>query len=176
MKYGDPPPDCAICGDQTHHYSAVHCQRCKKIRDRFEFRFAANKPEWERALKVSWDPEARCFRCYFTGVELVVGRENVGHPRFLEREHLTPGDDSRYAACASLINRMKGTMDEVEFRQAILAVAASYRKCEPLSTVTLRDRIKSYLGPDDLRRVVVALDARFRGEDFSVEILDRLDA
>src|SRR4051794_29305354 len=121
-RWGDPPPDCAICGQQTHWFSARLCKRCKRIWDRLEFRFVANKPEWERALREAWDPKSECFRCQVTQVPLVVGREHWPHPLYLEREHLSPGDDSAYAVWASVINRMKGSMTEPEFRNAVHTV------------------------------------------------------
>lgn len=105
---------------------------------------------------------------------MAVGKENWSHPRYLDREHLTPGD-SRYVACASRINQMKGAMDEAQFKDAINQVAASYRNEEPLSTLTLRERIKADLAPDELRTVVLALDATFRGEAFPPDVLDRLN-
>lgn len=174
-KWGDPPPDCAICGQQTHWYSAHLCRRCKKIRDRFEFRGVANKQEWERALRKAWDPESECFRCQITGVELLVGREHWPHPRYLDREHLSPGDDSAYAVCASIINQMKGSMTEPAFRAAVETVAAAYRGDATADADSLRERIKTSLTPDELREIVLGLDAGFRGGEFPAHLLLDLD-
>lgn len=174
-RWGDPPPECATCGQPTHYYSARLCKRCKKIRDRFEFRGVANKQEWERALKDAWDPESECFRCQVTGVELLVGREHWPHPRYLDREHLSPGDDSAYAVCASIINQMKGSMTDQEFREAVHAVADAYRGEARADADLLRARITTSLTPDELQEIVLGLDAAFRGGTFPVEILINLD-
>jgi hypothetical protein len=174
-KWGDPPPDCAICGQQTHWYSAVYCDRCKWLRDRPEFRSRANKEEWTRALKEAWDAESQCFRCQVTGVELVVGRENWPHPRYLEREHVSPGDDSAYIVCASIINRMKGAMTDPEFRDAVRAIAAADRGENLTDADALRQRIKTSLTPDELREIVLGLDVLFKGGEFPAHVLLELD-
>lgn len=174
-SWGDDPPDCAICGQQTHWYSATICKRCKRIRDRLEFRYAANKEEWERALREAWDPAGGCFRCQITGVELVVGHENWPHTRYLEREHVSPGDDSAYVVCAAIINRMKGSMTEREFREAVGAVADAYRDGESPSAAALRARIKSSLRPEELREIVLGLDLAFSGGEFPARVLLDLD-
>jgi hypothetical protein len=174
-RWGDEPPDCAICGQQTHWYSARLCKRCKRIWDRLELRFVANKPEWERALKEAGDPETQCFRCQITGVELVVGKENWPHPRYLEREHVSPGDDSAYIVCAAIINRMKGAMTDPEFREAVHAVAAADRGEDSTDADALRERIKTSLTPDELRGIVGGLDAAFQGEQFPEQLLLELD-
>ncbi|MGI9019740.1 MAG: hypothetical protein ACR2G3_03395 [Solirubrobacterales bacterium] len=174
-QWGDPPPNCAICGEQTHWFSARLCKRCKSIWDRLEFRYVANKPEWERALTQAWDPETECFLCQITGVELVVGKEHWPHPRYLEREHVSPGDDTAYVVCASIINRMKGSMTEPEFRDAVHTVADVYRGKAHADADLLRARIKTSLTPDELREIVLGLDATFRGGKFPAEILMNLD-
>ena len=174
-KWGDPPPDCAICGQQTHWYSARLCKRCEPIRNRSEFRYAANKQEWERALREAWDPDSNCFRCQVTGVELVVGKENWPHPRYLEREHVSPGDDSAYIVCASIINRMKGAMTDPEFRDAVRAVAAADRGKDSTEVDALRERIKTSLTPEELREIVLGLDVVFQGGEFPTQLLLELD-
>lgn len=161
-RYGDPPPFCAICGEQTHWYSARLCKRCRKLRDRLEFRYTANKDEWERALKEAWEPERGCFCCRITGVELVVGEEHWPHPRYLEREHVSPGDDSAYIVCAAIINRMKGDMTDPEFRDAVRVVAAADRAEDPTDADVVRQRIKTSLTPSELREIVQGLDAEFQ--------------
>lgn len=158
----DPLPDCAICGQQTHWPSARLCKRCRRIRDRAEFRYAANKAEWERALKEAWDPETGCFQCQITGVELVVGREHWPPPRYLEREHVSPGDDSAYVVCAAIINRMKGAMTDPEFRDAVRVVAAADRGEDSTDVDAVRERIKTSLTPSELREIVQGLDAEFQ--------------
>jgi hypothetical protein len=174
-QWTDPPPECAICREQTHYYSARLCKRCKKIWDRLELRYKANKPEWERALKEAWDGEADCFRCQITGVELVVGKEHWPDPRYLEREHVSPGNDSEYVVCASIINRMKGSMKEPAFKEAIHKVAEDYRGKAHADADLLRARIKTSLTPDELREIVLGLDAKFRGGEFPAEVLVNLD-
>jgi hypothetical protein len=174
-KWGDAPPDCGICGQQTHWYSAVYCDRCKRLRDRPEFRYRANKEEWTRALKEAWDAESGCFRCQITGVELIVGNEHWPHPRYLEREHVSPGDDSAYIVCASIINRMKGSMTDQEFRDAVQAVAAAYRGDASADAEALRERIKTSLTPDELREIVHGLDSAFQGGEFPAQLLLELD-
>lgn len=176
-RWGDPPPNCRICGEQTHWYSADYCRRCKGLRDRFEFRSIPDKGEWERALKDAWDEQAKVFRCHITGVPLVYGRENWPHPRYLDREHLTPGDDSAYAVCASLINQMKGTMSPGRFEDSIVELAEHFERGTQHETesVLLIERIRSSLPPEAVQPFVYALARRFRGGEFEATVFDLVE-
>jgi hypothetical protein len=153
----------------------VYCDRCKRLRDRPEFRYRANKEEWTRALKEAWHDESQCFRCQVTGIPLVVGKENWPHPCYLEREHVSPGDDSVYVVCAAIINRMKGSMTEPEFKDAVRAVAAADRGEGSTDADALRERIKTSLTPDELREIVHGLDSLFQGGEFPAQLLLELD-
>jgi hypothetical protein len=108
----------------------------------------------------------------------VYGNDSWPHPRYLDREHLTPGDDTRYAACASVINQMKGSMGEAEFREAVLRVAAAYdTPAESSQEVTLlRGRLKTNLEPQALRAVVMALAARFAGGEFDESVFALIES
>lgn len=172
--WADAPPHCRICGEQTHWYSATLCRRCKWLRDRFEFRGSPDKAEWERALTAAWDPEAKVFRCHITNVPLVYGHENWPHPRYLDREHLSPGDDSAYAVCASVINQMKGAMSQTEFEESILRLAEHFEhgREEEREAVILRERVKTNLTAGALREFVLVLAVRFRGGVFDASVFD----
>lgn len=143
------------------------CRRCKKVWDRFDFRGAGpDKAAWKEALKRSWDPDAQVFRCYFTGVPLVT--DTWPHPRYLDREHLQPGDEAPYAAAASVINQMKGPMSETEFEEGIAQLASAYRVGRDLEgePAILAGRLKAYLKPDQLKEFILALDDSIKGREF----------
>ena len=89
---------CEICGDPKHP-QAYACDRCRKILRRVEMRRDSlgklRKPDREarkRALKEAWDPDARCFRCHYTTIELETD-DHRDH-RYLSLEHQTPGDET----------------------------------------------------------------------------------
>jgi hypothetical protein len=85
------------------------------------------KPDREarkRALKNAWDPEARCFRCYYTGIELETD-DHRDH-RYLSLEHQTPGDETKIVVVSALLNRMKTDLSDREFQSMVSALARSF--------------------------------------------------
>ena len=121
---------CLICAEPRHP-QAYACPRCKKILDRPEFRRDSegrlrrfDREARIRALKAAWNPEARVFRCHYTGVEL--DTTDWHDHRYLSLEHQTPGDESNITVVSALINRMKTDLSDAEFRRLVSALAASF--------------------------------------------------
>jgi hypothetical protein len=75
------------------------------------------------ALNRQWDPEAGAFRCHYTGLVLTLV---WGSRRSASWEHRTPGDESSVVLVADLVNKMKGDMDEDQFRRVVLALARHF--------------------------------------------------
>jgi hypothetical protein len=121
---------CLICFEPRHP-QAYACRRCKKIIDRPEFRKdsegklrRSDREARIRALKAAWDPDAKAFRCHYTGIELDI-TDRHDH-RYLSLEHQTPGDESNITVVSALINRMKTDLSDAEFRKLVSALAARF--------------------------------------------------
>jgi hypothetical protein len=85
------------------------------------------KPDREarkQALKKAWNPDARCFRCHYTGIELKTD-DHRDH-RYLSLEHQTPGDETKIVVVSALINRMKTDLSDQEFRLMVSALARKF--------------------------------------------------
>jgi len=85
------------------------------------------KPDREariRALQESWDSEARCFRCHYTGIALKTD-DHRDH-RYLSLEHQIPGNETEIVVVSALLNRMKTDLSDREFRRMVAALARRF--------------------------------------------------
>jgi len=85
------------------------------------------KPDREarkRALRKAWSPDARCFRCHYTGIAL--NTDDHHDHRYLSLEHQTPGDETKIVVVSALINRMKTDLSDREFRRMVSALARKF--------------------------------------------------
>ena len=111
--------DCPICNEPLHYPTATYCKRCKKYIDRVDPRKNPNKGARVKALKEAWD--GKCFRCHYTGVELV--EDNPSDPRYLTFDHFIPRQEDHIVIVAAAINDMKTDMSDNEFRKMVVQLA-----------------------------------------------------
>jgi hypothetical protein len=71
------------------------------------------------ALRKALDPTTGGFRCFYTGILLVL--DDPGSPMYLSFDHIDPRK-GRIVVCARLINEMKEDLTGDEFRTAVLAI------------------------------------------------------
>lgn len=178
-KWGDPPPACRVCGEQTHWYSAPLCKCCAWLRNREDNRGRRpDKAARERALQEAWDRTAGAFRCYYTGVALIAEKGAPWpHPRYLDYEHQTPGDESDIVVTCSVVNQMKGVMSASEFEAAVLALENAYRggTVDDPAAARLVTAMKTDLAPDALQAMVLALAEKFRTGTFDESVFSLID-
>jgi hypothetical protein len=124
------PGKCVICGETLRHYLARYCLRCKRIMERVETRGKADTAARVKALQDSWDKESGCFRCHYSGIQLVEGNPN--DPRYITFDHVTPRKEGRLVMTASLINDMKTDMSVDEFRTIINQLAKHFEDGTPV--------------------------------------------
>jgi len=119
---------------------------------------------WERALCQAWDPDAQIFRCFYSGVPLLIDGDHL-HPRYLTREHRRPRDESTVVACAKAVNDLKGpTVDEKTFKHRVRLLAAAYELGELVGDDRELERLLDAGMTDPQRRSVVrALAAGLAG-------------
>lgn len=75
------------------------------------------------AMCSQWDRSIGAFRCYYTGLALT---GPPGSRRYATWEHVTPGESSRVALVADIVNKMKNDMDEEEFKTIVRALARHF--------------------------------------------------
>ena len=114
---------CLVCEDPRHHACAVCCRRCQDLVERVETRvgLAFSAGTIREALRRSWDGEARCFRCEYTGIKL---SDVQHHPAELVFDHAGPTKSDGLRITARLINCIKTTLSEAEFYELVPALAS----------------------------------------------------
>lgn len=110
---------CVVCECKLDNPHARYCDLCRKIVSRIDTRGKHNREARIRALKQSWD--GRSFRCYYTGVKLVV--DDHKDPRYLTFDHCIPRQEDDIVVVAAAINDMKTDMSDREFRKMVLQLA-----------------------------------------------------
>jgi hypothetical protein len=128
-EYWTPSLSCKVCGAPSVPRSYL-CVRCRHLMRRVETRKDASgrgrKIDMSarfRSMQEQWDSGIGAFRCYYTRIPLV---DAHGSRRSATWEHVTPGDESSVVLVADLINKMKGDMQEGEFRTVVTALAAFF--------------------------------------------------
>ena len=119
------PSACRVCGLGRDPYEPPLCGGCRVLRNRIDIRGPSDKAAWEDALRRAWDAEAGVFRCFCTKVPLVEDKLRWPHPRYLVREHQTPGDELRIEVCCHVVNQMKGPLTDDAFRAAVGVLATA---------------------------------------------------
>jgi hypothetical protein len=76
------------------------------------------------ALHKSWDKQAHCFRCHYSGIRLI--DDNPKDPRYLTFDHLTPGNQQELVITTALINDIKSHMSVREFKTIISQLAKHF--------------------------------------------------
>jgi len=102
-----------------------YCPRCKRFLKQDEKRIKA------LALKDAWDPIAKGFRCYYTGV--LLDTQDSTSPWFLTFDHRIPRSKGNIVVCAAWVNIMKNRLTDEEFRAVIIEFARSKETKEPFN-------------------------------------------
>ena len=70
------------------------------------------------AMMAAWDPVAKGFRCYYTGV--LLEQTDRSSPWYMTFDHRIPGRKGDLVLCAAWVNDMKTRLSEEEFRAVIM--------------------------------------------------------
>ena len=121
---------CVVCGGVKNH-DAYACARCKPILDRIETRRLqsgivrrSDKQARIDALTASWDAEAGCFRCHYTGVALT--EHDPRDDRHLSWERRVRGDESSVVVTSALVSRMMTDLSEAEFQRMVAGLHSRF--------------------------------------------------
>ncbi len=189
-KHGDPaatvvprasrtvaPTACRVCGLARDPYEPPLCSRCRVLRKRIDIRWSSDKAAWEDALRRAWDAGAGVFRCHYTKVPLVEDKLRWPHPRYLVREHQTPGDELRIEVCCHVVNQMKGPLTDDAFRAAVGGLAAAIEADDQaaLALDMAYRRLCGQMSSDLAARFVRGLRNCFHGGCFDDTCLSELE-
>ena len=86
------------------------------------------------------------FHCYYSGVQL--DTVDSGSPFYRSIDQRTPGQRVDLVLTALFINKMKGDLDEDEFRDAVTILADSFRsgRVADFSKIAFTHRKRNWLG------------------------------
>jgi hypothetical protein len=121
---------CVICDDILRNSLAKYCRRCGNIMGRVDTRGKADVAARVKALQKSWDKESECFRCHYSGIQLV--DDNPKDPRYITFDHLTPAKVGDLVSTAAIINDMKSDMSIDEFKTIIKQLAEHFNSGAPV--------------------------------------------
>ena len=102
-----------------------YCPPCRRLTNQGERQAIAD------ALKAAWDPAAKGFRCYYTGIILELF--DLTSPWYITFDHRIPGKKGDLVACAAWVNVMKSQLSENEFKAVIKELARSRAAGEPFN-------------------------------------------
>jgi hypothetical protein len=131
---------CIICDAVLRHSLAKYCRRCGNIMERVEPRGKADIAARVKALKDSWDQESECFRCHYSGIQLVDDKPK--DPRYITFDHLSPRKEGEQVITASLIKDMKSDMSVEEFKIIINQLAKHFEDGTPVDETIFK--VKHY--------------------------------
>jgi len=131
-----PPRFCYICCGPA----LPRCKYCKTCR-RLVWHY--DKLAKAKALKAAWDPIAKGFRCYYTGVLLEL--KDLSSPWYITFDHRIPGKKGDLVVCAAWVNVMKNQLSEEEFRAVIIEFARCKQAGEPFNMAVAE--FKYWRGP-----------------------------
>jgi hypothetical protein len=121
-----PSPTCRICASDSKPGGDL-CQRCSDILDRPDPRgWPKNKAARFPAMQARWDGKS-AFTCYYTGLKLSSDRTS---PLYATWEHLTPRDTAKITLASAVINNMKSSMTEDDFRAIVCELAQRFQNPE----------------------------------------------
>jgi len=121
---------CVICDTVLRHSLARYCTTCKNIIGRVENRGKADIAAREKALKDAWDKESECFRCHYSGIQLV--DNNPRDPRYITFDHITPRREGEQVITAAVISDMKSDMSLDEFKEIVCQLAKHFEDGAPV--------------------------------------------
>jgi len=131
------PRFCYICcGTVPRRYK--YCARCYEHLDQ--------RKETQAhilAMKAAWDPIAKGFRCYYTGVLLEL--YDLSNPWYITFDHRIPGKIGDLVVCAAWVNSMKTQLSEEEFKAVIMEFARCKQAGEPFNLAIAK--FKYWRGP-----------------------------
>jgi hypothetical protein len=120
---------CVICDMVLRHSLAKYCTRCKNIMARVENRGKVDIAAQIKALKNSWDAESECFRCHYSGIQLM--DNNPRDPRYLTFDYLIPRREGEPVITAAIIHDMKSDMSVDEFKEIVCQLANHFKDGTP---------------------------------------------
>lgn len=169
---------CRICHRSGDGHFPPFCGRCRGIRRRVETRWAADRLAWEAALRKACDLSTGSFRCCYTGVELLDDPRTWPHPRYLVREHQTPGDEARLEVCCHAVNQMKGALADEAFRCLAVELSERLLRRDGLrpDLEHMRRRLAGVVAPGVATPLAIAIGLGFRSQvdvGFVTALLDR---
>jgi hypothetical protein len=121
---------CKVCGGPTRKGDRLNlCQRCKGIRTRVDPR-RTEPPNYDarvKALQESWKAGDGRFICMYSRVPVLTDTKDHKMPLYLSLDHRTPRGEDDYVVTCRLVNDMKNIMEDVEFRQVVVGLAAVFK-------------------------------------------------
>jgi len=133
-----PPHPCKIC-QATITTRAEVCPRCRRHITNVEYTAHL------LALLAAWDPVAKGFRCFYTGV--LLEENDKSDPWYLAFDHRIPGKKGDLVVCARWVNSMKTALSDDEFRAVIIELDRSRKAKEPFNMAVAE--FKYWKGPAD---------------------------
>jgi hypothetical protein len=122
---------CGGCGRKPDKAS-LYCGRCKRI-------LANQHDDWVAkavAMMAAYDQKADGFRCHYTG--FLVDLKDVNNPFHFNFDHKIPRQPGAYNLVCYIVNLMKTSLSEEEFRKVVVELARHFETGEPYD----RDVIK----------------------------------
>jgi hypothetical protein len=95
------------------------------------------------AMQAAWDPIAKGFRCYYTGIILEL--YDLTSPWYITFDHRIPGKIGDLVVCAAWVNSMKNQLSEDEFKAVIIEFARCKEAGEPFNLAVAE--FKYWRGP-----------------------------